>query len=78
MATPTENKAAPRDWRFPLATGAGIGVGIAAARAIETNFEPRLGTWGAFLAGLVAAATIAGLVSLVIALAIRPKAGERT
>jgi high-affinity Fe2+/Pb2+ permease len=73
MAISSESKSTPKSWRFPLAMGMGMGVGIGTARAVERNFESSIGQWGAFLVGLIAAASIAGLVSLAVAWLIKPR-----
>jgi hypothetical protein len=78
MVGSSENKPAPKKWRFPLAMGASIGVGMATARAVESNFESSLGHWGAFLLGLIAAGATAALVSFVIFAILKRTAGDGT
>jgi hypothetical protein len=52
------------NWRFGLAVGLAIGVGMATSRGVETALEPNLGHLGALLMSFVAAVLVGGLVAL--------------
>ncbi len=62
MANITESKPLYKNWRMALAIGLSIGLGIKATGIVEHILEPRFGAWGTVLTGLVAIATVAGLV----------------
>ena len=76
MATSSESKPMTKNWRFPLAMGASIGLGIATARSVEQNLVSSIGQWAAFCAALLAAALVAGLVNLVVVSFIKPGDGH--
>jgi hypothetical protein len=54
------------NWRFGLAVGVAIGLGVAASREVETALEPSLGHWGAFPVSIIAAVLVGGLVALLL------------
>jgi hypothetical protein len=62
-----------RNWSLPVSMGLAIGAAIGVAHGVQTNFEPTLGSWGAFGVSLVAAAAIGAAVSLVVHWLMKPR-----
>ncbi len=56
------------DWRFVLSIAAGVGLALPVASIVERALQPALGSWGAFLLSVLAAALTGGLVGLVVVL----------
>ena len=65
-----------RDWRFPLSIGLAIGMAMGVSRGVQTNLDPIVGYWGAFAAGLVAAAAVGAIVSLAVYWIMKPRAAK--
>ena len=65
--TNTPNKTPPaRAWRFPLAMGLAIGIGMSVARNVEQALGLGLGSWAKMAISAASAGLIAGTVALVV------------
>jgi hypothetical protein len=77
MADTPQKKPPTRDWRFPLAIGLVIGLGVPIARAVEKNLEPSLGYWGALPFSALVTGVIGVIVALVVYWLIKPGGSDR-